>query len=140
MDDDSTPPPGFTGLWRFRRSDVTYEEEYRAGVRHGLHRRIHSSGTVIWEGRLEVGLEHGTFTVRRVDGKVLDETEFVRGTGTFRIFTSAGALAWEIPYVAGKPHGIKRHFRGGHVVSEQEFRDGVPTGPPQRRPNDRGSE
>jgi len=122
---DKSPPKDFTGLWEYEcPTGIIYETEYVQGIEHGAYRHKLPSGVALREGEKHDGLDHGVVTVRDSEGKVLDSYHFDHGTGTHCIYTTAGALGWEIPYKGGKQHGIKRHYINGKVVSEQEYCNG----------------
>jgi hypothetical protein len=59
-----------------------------------------------------------------LDGTVLDESEFIEGTGTYRIFNSGGRLTDEIPLRHGKPHGAAKSWRGGKPAVICHYVDG----------------
>jgi antitoxin component YwqK of YwqJK toxin-antitoxin module len=94
------------------------------GVEHGTYRHKLPSGVSLREGVKHNGLDHGIVRVRDSKGNVQGSYHFENGTGTHFIYTSSGAPGWEIPYVDGKPHGIKRHYINGKVISEQEYCNG----------------
>ncbi len=122
---EKNPPKNFTGLWLYKcPTGITYETEYSQGIEHGAYRHKLPSGVSLREGEKCNGLDHGLVTVRSSSGAVIDNYQFVHGNGTHRIYTSSGAMGWEIPYKDGKPHGIKRHYKNGKVVSEQEYCNG----------------
>jgi antitoxin component YwqK of YwqJK toxin-antitoxin module len=116
------PPIDFTGLWVYEcPTGLIYETEYVHGVEHGAYRHKLVSGVCLREGFKKNGLDHGDVTVRDSEGNLLSSYYFENGTGTHYIYNTSGAIGWEIPYLGGKPHGIKRHYINGKVVSEQEY-------------------
>lgn len=125
-DSNSTERPAdFTGRWISRDGvNARTESDYVNGVPHGLHRSILENDVVCREGFKKNGLWHGTLITRKNDGTVLDTSEFVEGTGTYRIFTSSGKLVDEIPLLNGKRHGLVRCWRGGRLV-ETRYAFGV---------------
>ncbi len=124
MPDNRDPPPGFTGLWTRESPDgVRVEWTYINGERQGSFRQFNRHGVVVRECEMNGGQYHGTMIVRDSKGAELDRSEFVDGTGVYRIFTTNGRLGWEIPLRQGKKHGVvRRRLRGRWV--EEEWRDG----------------
>lgn len=120
------PPPHFTGLWITKRpSGDRWETEYVDGVRHGASRYVTSSGVLLREGGYRHGRRHGNLITRAVDGTVLDETEFIDGNGTYRIFNSAKQMTDEIPMQHGMPHGIAKRWVRGDLVELRHYTQGI---------------
>jgi antitoxin component YwqK of YwqJK toxin-antitoxin module len=110
-------PDNFTGLWIERHGvNARTEQQYVGGIANGAYRSILENDVVHREGFKKDGLWHGTVIVRNSEGEILDKTEFVEGTGVYRIFNSAGQITDEVPLVPGKPHGVVRCWRSGKLV------------------------
>jgi hypothetical protein len=77
------------------------------------------------EGFKKDGLWHGTLIVRNSRGEVLDVSEFVGGTGVYRIFNSAGKMTDAVPLLHGKLHGIVRCWRRDEFVTTRYYDHGV---------------
>jgi antitoxin component YwqK of YwqJK toxin-antitoxin module len=112
------PPDDFTGKWIYRYpSGARREIIYVNGSPNGPFRYVHEHGQVLREGYCKDGLYDGSLITRNVKGEVLDVSEFVSGTGTYRIFYSSGQLAQEIELQCGKRHGHTRKWDGsGQLV------------------------
>ncbi len=123
---EKPPTDNYSGLWVHKSpaDGMTYEREYLDGVEHGVYKHIHQSGAVLREGKKQHGLDHGTVILRNTEGIVLNQYEFVLGTGVHLIYTSAGRIGWEIPYVNGLPHGFKREYSNNRLIFEQEYDNG----------------
>ena len=118
-------PDNFTGLWINRHGkNARTEQQYVEGIENGPFRSILENGVVHREGRKKDGVWHGTLVVRNSRGEVLDTTEFVEGTGVYRIFNSAGQMTDEVPLVRGKPHGVVRCWRLGKLVTTRYYEHG----------------
>ena len=131
--DDTTPepqpPPDFTGIWtRFhpgsddaKCSETTYVD----GRKEGRVTSFAADGRRTREGYKLNGQWHGTMSIWGEDEELLDQTEWVNGTGTYRIFYCSGVLASEHQFSNGKPHGIGRKWNGrGELTVTAYFEDG----------------
>jgi len=99
-------PANFTGLWIVRHgTKARTEQHFVNGIANGPYRSILENGIVHREGYKKDGLWHGTVIVRDSRGGILDTSEFVDGTGVYRIFNSAGQLTDEVQLIRGEPHG-----------------------------------
>lgn len=122
---DARPPAGFTGTWTSPCRDDGWDEwTCVGGAKTGPWRRLLSDGSVHRECDLVDGEFHGAMVTRGRAGLILDLSGFVHGTGVYRIFTSDDRLAWEIPLVRGRKHGLVRRLCDG-VWTAEEWRDGV---------------
>lgn len=95
--------------------EITYVD----GAPNGPWKRLLANGTVNRECHLVDGQWDGEMTVRDSIGRILDRAIFVRGTGTYRIFTCDGQLGWEIPLQDGKRHGVVRRLSNGRYLEER---------------------
>ncbi len=121
----SQPPSGFTGVWvSEEHGGSRREDSYVDGVLSGPFRSMMASGVVHREGSYRRGQYHGAMVTRGSDGAVLDRSEFVDGTGIYRIFTCDGELAWEVPLSHGVKHGFVRRRRAG-TWTEDMWRHGI---------------
>jgi hypothetical protein len=119
------PSPDFTGLWTLTRSfGDRIEVEYVNGIRNGVYRHWLKNGVCHREGYTKNGQWHGRLINRASNGAILDETEFVEGTGTYRIFNSNDQLTDEIPLRHGQPHGSARRWILGNLVETRHYVDG----------------
>jgi antitoxin component YwqK of YwqJK toxin-antitoxin module len=110
------PPAGFTGLWIVESFGGEHSEtEYVDGIANGISRRINENGVCTRECTMKDGQRHGTLITRDANGTVLDTSEFIDGTGIYRIFNAAGRLRDEIPLIRGKSHGLAKRWRGGWI-------------------------
>jgi hypothetical protein len=80
-------------------------------VPNGRYRSRLLNGVCLREASVKDGQWHGTMTVRRSDGVVLDVSEFENGTEVYRIFTADGRLTDQIPLRRGK--SVVRYFIDG---------------------------
>lgn len=93
-----------------------HEATYVNGSRNGPFRYVHEHGQVLREGFYKDGLYDGSLTTRNTKGEVLDVSEFVRGTGTYRIFYCSGQIAQEAELRSAKRHGLTRKWNGRWAI------------------------
>ena len=119
-------PDNFTGIWINRHgTNARTEQQYVDGIANGPYRSILENGVVLREGCKKGGLWHGTLIVRNSHGEILDTSEFVDGTGVYRIFNSDGKMTDEVPLVHGKPHGVVRCWRRDRYNMARYYEHGV---------------
>src|SRR6478752_10728598 len=124
MTDTTHPPPDFTGLWSVQRCGDRLELGYVNGIKEGVYRYVKPNGVCIREGSKRAGRWHGRHIIRAEDGTVLSDSEFIDGTGVYRIFNSSKQLTDEVPLHDGKPHGITKRWVRGILVELRHYENG----------------
>ena len=123
------PPPGFTGIWtRFhpipdgtKSSETTYVD----GRKEGRITSFAEDGRRLREGYKVNGQWHGTMSIWGENENLIDQSEWVNGTGTYRIFYCSGVLAVEQQFLHGKRHGVLRKWNEhGELTVTAYYEDG----------------
>ncbi len=120
-------PPGYTGTWiLYWENGQKYDERsYLNGELHGKSTQWNDRGQKLMECTYKDGRRHGTLTRWNCEGKVLDVSQWVNGTGTYRIHYSSGVLCSEQQLRHGTPHGVKRQWNGkGELTCTEYYEDG----------------
>jgi uncharacterized protein len=112
---------------------------YVKGLREGAYQELTVRGKVVVEGRYAGNRKHGWWRERTEAGTLVLEQHWRRDEldGVVRKYT-AGQLASEATYKAGRPDGPYVEYRAGKPALTGRFADGVRTGTWTRHdPDDR---
>ena len=119
------------GRWRafYEGEKSMWESHFKRGKRHGQHREWRKDGSKNFEVFYENDLMHGRFTSWAAEGKPLYRTLFEKGSGRAIYFYPHGTKSLEIPYVAGKTHGVQKSWSvDGFLYTEANHLDGKRSG------------
>jgi antitoxin component YwqK of YwqJK toxin-antitoxin module len=88
-------------------------EHYHAGVLHGVRQRFYPNGAKFSELDFNRGVSQGTELVYFANGMLASRTDVVDGLpqGTSDVYFENGFKCISSPYVAGRLHGQRWHFR-----------------------------
>jgi antitoxin component YwqK of YwqJK toxin-antitoxin module len=121
------PPPNYTGTWTRYGPDGRKldEKDYVNGRLQGRVTLYGGKEQKCREFYVIDGQRHGTMTQWNHKGEIIDVSEWVAGTGTYRIYYSSGQLSSEQQMRRGELHGVARYWNGkGELTCTEYYEDG----------------
>lgn len=103
---------------------------FKADAMDGAYESWHANGASDLACRYRKGVLHGPWERRREDGSVLESGQYGDGLreGDWTRFDEAGRPLETSRWRAGALDGVRRVYRGGELLSEQEYRAGLLVG------------
>jgi antitoxin component YwqK of YwqJK toxin-antitoxin module len=106
------------------------ENNFKAGVLHGLTKVYRVYGTLQYEEEYNAGKIHGIKKFYNTDGKLVEEQEYKDGmkTGIYRRYSKSGRLVAESFFIDGIENGIRKIYSDDEkheLTREFDFKNGV---------------